>query len=109
MEEYKRRWKSKRLGDNFPSFFHDSFAFFPDVDYKNNQYLGAAYDKNKFGFKKDLESIEEKILSFFNEGRKVTGLLKNKSRIQVFVKCSLNHSVSNKALKMKSEITVKHI
>ncbi len=74
MEEYKRRWKSKRLGDNFPSFFHDSFAFFPDVDYKNNQYLGAAYDKNKFGFKKDLESIEEKILSFFNEGRKVTGL-----------------------------------
>ena len=52
MEEYKRRWKSKRLGDNFPSFFHDSFAFFPDVDYKNNQYLGAAYDKNKFGFKR---------------------------------------------------------
>ena len=74
MEEYKRRWKNKRLGDNFPSFFHDSFAFFPDVDYKNNQYLGAAYDKSKFGFKKDLESIEEKILSFFYEGRKVKGL-----------------------------------
>ena len=74
MEEYKRRWKSKRLGDNFPSFFHDSFAFFPDVDSKNNEYLGAAYDKNKFGFKKDLESIEKKILSFFDEGRKVKGL-----------------------------------
>lgn len=70
MDEYKRRWKDKHLNDNYPSFFYDSYAFFPDVNYKNKEYLGAAYDKSKFGFRDNLNSIEEKILSFFLEGRK---------------------------------------
>ncbi len=73
MDEYKQRWKDKRLSDNYPSFFYDSYAFFPDVDYKNKEYLGAAYDKSKFGFRKDLKSIAEKILSFFSPGRENKG------------------------------------
>lgn len=69
MDEFRARWKMKHGNDDYPRFFYDSFAFFPDVNNDKGGYLGAEYDERKFGFRKDLKNLEKKVISFFLQGK----------------------------------------
>ncbi len=73
MQEFRKRWKEKKSNEDYPKFFYDSFAFFPDVNNENRSYLGIEYDQNKFGFRKDMKKLGERILNFFLQGQKVQG------------------------------------
>tara|TARA_B100000427_G_scaffold327875_1_gene339636 strand:- start:2099 stop:3733 length:1635 start_codon:yes stop_codon:yes gene_type:complete len=74
MEEFTHRWVNKFSTENYPKFFYQYFVFFPNVGCKKNTYLGAAYDKERIGFRDDLkdpDTIANRILEFFELGIKV--------------------------------------